>query len=215
MPQSVERTAEQLRELLTGIPGGGSQSLEVAFEAIRDALAASLSGGADRLALTNYLSIGADPAQSGALRLAQGGAITSRNAAGNADITWWETDTIVDGLTYDVMRMGAGLIVIDPFDTYQMVITSSMYLMVTQAADVQDWYNAYYAQLQYTGLVAESPGVASLSLSISSQTEVEFKVVGLPQSDPNVTGKVYTMDDAGLAAELAAGSRYLLISNGP
>ncbi len=37
----------------------------------------------------------------------------------------------------------------------------------------------------------------------------------LPTSDPNVAGAFYSIDSAGLAAELAAGSRYLLISNGP
>ncbi len=37
----------------------------------------------------------------------------------------------------------------------------------------------------------------------------------LPTSDPNTAGALYSIDSAGLAAELAAGSRYVLISNGP
>lgn len=39
--------------------------------------------------------------------------------------------------------------------------------------------------------------------------------IGIATADPGVAGQVYSMDAAGLAAELAAGSRYLLISNGP
>lgn len=44
-------------------------------------------------------------------------------------------------------------------------------------------------------------------------THVGFN--NLPTSDPNIAGQVYSMDAAGVAAELAAGSRYLLVSNGP
>jgi hypothetical protein len=50
-------------------------------------------GGSDPLALTNYLSIGTNPAASGSVRLAKDGYIKFRNEANTADITAIAKDT--------------------------------------------------------------------------------------------------------------------------
>lgn len=169
MVQSVERSASQILELLRGYAqGAGAQSLEQSMVAIFDALNAGLDGGGggggdDPLHLDNYLSIGAAPAGSGAIRLSNAGSLVS---AGDGDSAG---DIKLVGLKhlapdFDVVRIGdasgplAGEILFDPFESGSLVIPTSgeLHIIGSDYSVPADWQLDRYLKVGWD--IFESKG---------------------------------------------------------
>lgn len=214
MVQSVERSAMQIIELLTGYAQGqGAQSLEASFVAIRDALQAALGGGGgggDPLALEHYLSVLDDKptpvAASGSIRLPQDSYIMARDVLNAEDVRL---------IGYE-SSLYSGSAVVSGDDAH-ILFVSGADDTYGQLGDSSNRWNlwGYVAWVDYVDADSVYPRVDGAgSLGIVGRKWGTI-IATLPTTDPNVAGSVYSMDAAGLAAELAAGSRYLLISNGP
>jgi hypothetical protein len=163
-------------------------------------------GGDDPLELQNWLSIGANPAQSGALRLENNAKIVARNHAGDDDIPL-------------IVLTTANHIDINHPDGGRFRLTGNGY------ATINGLNNAYIsiAPTDVIEVAGGNSGAAGLfiaadgSLSLVTDTGklITLSPLDVPTSDPAVAGAIFSMDGAGLAAALGAGARYLLVSGGP
>jgi hypothetical protein len=163
-------------------------------------------GGDDPLELQNWLSIGANPAQSGALRLENNAKIVARNHAGDDDIPL-------------IVLTTANHIDINHPDGGRFRLTGNGYVTI-------NGLNNAYISIAPTDVIEVAGGNSgaaglfiaadgSLSLVTDTGKLITLSPLDVPTSDPVVAGAIFSVDGAGLAAALGAGARYLLVSGGP
>lgn len=182
---------------------------------------ASASPSLASASVSSYLATGADPSTAGTgLRMSIDNTISSRNKADGGNITQLQPSSFLNAaVNYDTLLLGAQFLydpdynnVLFGFGGSGITLTS-----IARAGFTGDEYAVSGDSLELgpTGLVVTDHDSTANLILLANGSLVTMRAVGLATADPNTNGSIYSMDAAGVGAELAAGSRYLLISNGP
>lgn len=152
---------------------------------------------ADGLLGANFLSVGAAPALTGAVRIETNSYITARHVSDADDIPL---------IGFSTAR---GAIVMGDADYPNVEPGANGAYM---GAQDREW-NIYSGIVYASGHVSpETDNTASLGIAAGRWGDI---FAALPATDPAVAGQFFTSDAGGLAANLSAGARYVLVSDGP
>lgn len=167
----------------------------------------------DPLSLSEYIEIGTNPAQSGSIRLSPGLLMAVHSPTEETDLPLLEYDDTDEALwlgdsegivsiaprTNDVSSLG--------YQGHRWKYIQASYQIAARDAEGNQ------AEMRPTFIELLSASFLQARFDVSG-SELLMILGGLPTVDPVSATQVFTTDGAGLAAALAGGARYLLISAG-